>query len=722
MTIGLTPEHEALRDAVRGWTGRHVTREVLRQAADASADSLPACWEKLAAQGLLGVHLPAEYGDGYGLLELAVVLEELARALTPGPILPTVLASALVARGGSSSARDRLLPGLADGSIVGAVALEPGLVAEPSEQGFRVRGSVTPVAGGCLADVVVASAHDADGGEVWFVLDTADAVVTPVAGVDLTRRLARLELNGVQTQDLLTDLTGDEVRALAGTLAAAEAAGVAGWCVETAAEYAKTRVQFGRPIGQFQAVKHRCAEMLLAVEQARAAVWDAARALVSKDAGTESLFAAGVAAMLGPDAAVRCAQDCIQVLGGIGFTWEHDAHLYLRRALALRALTGGSAGWARRVGDAALAGERRPVELELPPDADALRDATRTVAAELAALDPAALRARMAADGWLVPHLPAPWGRDAGPLEQLVAQQEFAAAGVRTPDLVIGAWVVPTLVGHGSDTQRDRFLPPTLRGELTWCQLFSEPGAGSDLAALSTRAERVDGGWRLTGQKIWTSVAQHADWGICLARTDPDAAKHRGISYFLVDMRTPGIDVRPLRELTGQAMFNEVFLDGVLVPDDCLVGEPGDGWRLARTTLANERVALSSGWAMGAGVADLIALIGAGADVAVRQELGELVCAEQAFALLGLRATLRRLSGLEPGPTSSTRKLLGIRHAQRVAEYGWSLLGVDGALAEGPTATWPELMLSTRAMSIAGGTTEVQLNILAERLLGLPRD
>jgi len=702
MTIGLTGEHEALRDAVRGWAARHVTREVIRQAADAEVEQLPSCWEKLAGQGLLGPHLPADVGGGgHGLVELAVVLEELGRALVPGPVLPTVLASALIARGRGP---EELLPALADGTSTGAVGLSHGLVAEAVSGGLRVSGMTSPVPGGCVADVLVLCAQSPDG-EVWFVASAADVEITPLPSLDLTRRSARVTV----TDLLVPPLAVQDVRELAAALASAEACGVAAWCLETASEYAKVRVQFGRPIGQFQAVKHRCAEMLLALEQAPAAAWDAAR--------DGSQLASAVAAVLGPDAAVRCAKDCIQILGGTGFTWEHDAHLYLRRALTLRAVAGGSDDWARRAAALTYGGARRDVAVELPAEAEQYRADARRTATELAALDLKARRARMADGGWIVPHLPAPWGRDAGPLEQLVLQQEFAAAGVRTPDLVIGAWVVPTLVRYGTDEQRARFLPPTLHGELIWCQLFSEPGAGSDLAALSTRAERGDGGWHLTGQKIWTSVAQHADWGICLARTDPDVAKHRGITYFLVDMRAPGIDVRPLRELTGRAMFNEVFLDDVFVPDSCVVGEPGDGWRLARTTLANERVALSSGWAMGAGVGDLVGLI-TDPDAA----FGHLVCAEQAFALLGLRATLRRLSGLEPGPTSSARKLLGIRHAQQVAEYGWSLLGADGAVVEGRTALWPGLMLGTRAMSIAGGTTEVQLNILAERILGLPRD
>jgi len=709
---------------VRGWAGRHVTREVVRHAAEADAEQLPSCWEKFAGQGLLGLHLPEPHGAGYGLLELAVVLEELGRALLPGPFLPTVLASAVLSRGGVSE----LVGGLADGSRAGAVGLSPGLVAVPADGGLRVSGATAPVTGGLVADMLVLNAAGPDG-EVWFAVEASDVERAAPPSLDLTRRAARISTAGLLVPASRV-LTGVNVRDVAAALTAAEAAGVAAWCLETATAHATLRVQFGRPIGQFQAVKHRCAEMLLAVEQARAAAWDAARALdggsaSAADPGWAGGMAAGVAAVLGPDAAVRCAEDCIQLLGGTGFTWEHDAHLYLRRALALRGVAGGSGAWSDRVAELALRGVRREVDVELPAEAEPLHDELEVVAAELASLDPATRRVRMADEGWIVPHLPRPWGRGAGPLEQLVIQQEFRTAGVRTPDLVIGAWVVPTLVGYGSDAQRQRFLPPTLRGELTWCQLFSEPGAGSDLAALSTRAERVDGGWRLTGQKIWTSIAHEADWGICLARTGPAEPKHRGISYFLVDMRTPGLDVRPLRELTGRAMFNEVSLDGVLVPDDCLVGEPGDGWRLARTTLANERVALSSGWAMSPGVGDLVRLLrrrGLDADPVVRRELGGLVCAEQTFALLGLRTTLRALSGLEPGPTSSTRKLLGIRHAQRVAEYGWSLLGADGALLEGEDAFWPGLVLGTRAMSIAGGTTEVQLNILAERLLGLPRD
>ena len=441
------------------------------------------------------------------------------------------------------------------------------------------------------------------------------------------------------------------------------------------------------------------------------------------------------------DAAVSCTHECIQVLGGIGYTWEHPAHLYYRRALSLQALLGPAADWARRVAELALDGVRRPVRVDLPADAEPLRTGIRAELAAIAALEPPARTAGLAAGGWVVPHLPAPWGRAAGPLEQLVIAEEMKQAGLRVPSLLIGAWVVPALVGYGTPAQQERFLPATLRGEITWCQLFSEPGAGSDLAGLTTRAERVaegeaGAGWRLTGQKIWTSLAMEADWAICVARTDPSTRRHAGITYFLVDMKSPGVTVRPLREMTGDALFNEVFLDEVMVPDDLVVGEVGDGWRVARTTLANERVSLSRTWTFGCGTPELLDVLRELDEPARQAQLGpagRLVAEGHALDVLGMRVTLKQLSGTEPGATGSVRKLLGMRHAQQVAELCWSMQGPAGALGlpalAAPAAApgrggphWARQVLLTRALTIGGGTTDIQLNIIGERMLGLPRD
>ena len=753
MAIGLTEEHEALHAAVRGWAERHVTPDVVRAALGAKAETgLPSFWQALAQQGVLGLHIPDEHGgQGAGLGELIVALEELGARAAPGPVLPTVLASAAILASKAIKAHGELLPGLADGSTTGALfaghatgvsggpAPTASLSGRRGADGLVISGAAEPVLGATVAKVIVLPVAT-DAGEEWVAVDAAELTVTELASMDPARRVARVEANDVTVPPdrILDGLTGADVLDLAAVLFGAEAAGIASWCVTTAAQYAKVREQFGRPIGQFQAIKHMCARMLVALEQARAVVWDAARALdeaagsgTRADAGEDASaggarLAAAVAAVIAVDAAVTCAQDCIQVHGGIGYTWEHDAHIYYRRALTLRALAGSSGGWADRVAALALGGAKRELEVDLPAGAQPLREQIAAEIAEIAALPRDGQVARLAADGLVMPHLPKPWGRDAGPVEQILIQQEMRAAAVRPPALVIGAWVVPSLASYGTPEQQQRFLPATLRGEIMWCQLFSEPGSGSDLASLQMRAERADGGWKLTGQKIWTSLARQAQWAICLARTDT-ASKHEGITYFLVDMTTPGIEVRPLTEMTGEELFNEVFFDDVFVPDDMVVGEINEGWKVARNTLGNERVSLSSSATAGLSVKEL--LDGArlsDPDPAARAHIGRLVSEGQSLALLGLRVTLSQLSGTEPGAASSVRKLLAMEHAQHIAEASWALLGargaVAGALTAGPEGYWGRMILATRAMTIYGGTSQVQLNIIGERMLGLPRD
>ena len=748
MSLALNGEHVELAQAVRGWAARNCPRATVRAAADSpdATTADPARYAavlapSLGAQGLLGLHLPEDCGgQGYGLPELAIAVEELGRALVPGGFLPTVLASALLAAAAVDGG-GKLLAGLADGSLSAAVSLAPGLTASrDTEGGLTVDGVSSPVAGAALADVLILPVQG-PGGEAWAAVDAADLEITPASSLDLSRPAAQVRAAGLRVPAgrVLAGLARAEVTGLAAALCAAEAAGLADWAVATAAEHARTRYQFGRPIGQFQAVKHRCARMLALAEEAAAAAWGAARAFAPGDAGAEDAraerdFAAAAAAVVALDAAVECTHECIQVLGGMGYTWEHDAHLYYRRALSLRALLGSPDGWARRAARLALDGARRAVAVDLPAGAEPLRAEIRAALAGVAQQPAADRAAALAAGGWVMPHLPQPWGRGASPLEQLVIAEELKRAGLRPPALLIGAWVVPALAGHGSAAQQERFLPPTLRGEITWCQLFSEPGAGSDLAGLTTRAERVaadgkaGGGWRLTGQKIWTSLAKEADWAICVARTDPASRRHAGISYFLVDMHSPGVTVRPLREMTGDALFNEVFLDGVLVPDDLVVGEVGHGWRVARSTLANERVSLSASWTFGCGTDELLEAL-RGLDEETRRdrlgEAGRLVSEGHAIDLLGLRVTLKRLSGTEPGATGSVRKLVGMRHAQEVAELCWSMQGAEGALTgnrPGGGPDWSRSVLLTRALTIGGGTTDIQLNIIGERILGLPRD
>ena len=755
MALGLTPEHLELAAAVRGWAERHCPVDVPRAASgqpDGGGQQYrDTLGPSLAAQGVLGLHLPEKHGgQGYGLPELAVATEELGRALLPGAFLPTVwasavLASTVLASTGLAAAEGdgagHLLAGLADGSLTGAVALAGGLTGEPDgDGGLVVRGTAGPVLGGSLASVIVApvavAGQEEGGEEDWVVLDAASLDVTSLASLDLTRPVATVSADGVTVPAglVLAGVSRAVVTGLAAILAGAEACGLADWATWAAARYAAERHQFGRPIGQFQAVKHRCAWMATEAEQAAAAVWDAARTGPGAD-GSPGELAATVAGLVAVDAAVRCADGLIQVLGGIGYTWEHEAHLYYRRAMSLRALLGPSDQAAARVAELAMARVRQTVTLEITDDDETARAEVRAELARVSAASGTEQTRLLAEGGWVLPHLPRPWGRGARPLEQLIIDEELRAAKVAMPVLAIGAWAAPVLIRHGTKAQQDRFLPPTLRGDFLWCQLFSEPGAGSDLAGLTTRAERADGGWRLTGQKIWTSLARQAAWAICIARTGPAGSRHDGITYFLVDMASPGIEVRPLKEITGDSFFNEVFLDGVFVPDDCVVGEINGGWPIARTTLANERVSLARTWTFGSGVRELLvtARAAAGFGPVPLARIGTLAAQAQAIEALGARVTLKQLSGTEPGATGSVRKLLGMRHAQQVAELCWSMSGTSGALGghggAGPVrdgapdgAYWARQVLQTRALTIGGGTTDIQLNIIGERILKLPRD
>jgi alkylation response protein AidB-like acyl-CoA dehydrogenase len=370
------------------------------------------------------------------------------------------------------------------------------------------------------------------------------------------------------------------------------------------------------------------------------------------------------------------------------------------------------------------------VDFELPPDDDPRRLALR---AWLAA-HPSPSGRELAGAGWVAPHWPEPWGLGADPVHQLVIDDELRRAGVRRPLNPIGiGWAGPTLLYAGTDEQQRRYLPGLLSGEELWCQLFSEPGAGSDLASLTTRAVRDGDEWVVTGQKIWTSLAQYARYGILIARTDPAAPKHRGISYFVCPMDTPGITVRPITEMTGAQTFNEVFLDDVRLPADSLVGEAGQGWTLAKVTLGNERVSLSSGgamWGQGPTGADLVDLVrdrGGVTDPALRQRVAALHIESELLRLVRLRTVSAAIRGQAPGPEASVRKVLADEHGQHVFGLAKDLTGAGGMLADqGPLGAPPDLwhhgFLFAPALTVGGGTGEVQRNIIGERVLGLPHE
>ncbi|MGW5313028.1 acyl-CoA dehydrogenase [Nocardia thailandica] len=723
--LGVGEDHRALADAVGGFVERTVTAEIVRAAVESGATDKPVpYWDALVEQDLLGLHIGEDRGgQGAGLLTLAVALEALGRGLHSGAFVPTALASAVLATAGGPAA-DAQVPGLVDGSRTGAVALRGALTGVERDGILIVDGHADGVLGADAAEVIVAPV-EVGATQRWVQFEASELTVTAQDGIDLLRGSGRIDAAAVEVPAarVLDGLHAERVRSLAAVVFGAEAVGVLSWCVSTAAEYARTRVQFGRPIGQFQGVKHKCAHMGIALEKARAVLWDAAFALDRGDDNAD--YAAAIAALVVPDAAVQVAQDCIQVHGGIGFTWEHDAHLYYRRALALRGALGVRDERAERVAAYALAGATLSTELDLPAEAEEIRAAVRAELAGIAELDEDDQLIALGDGGWNLPHLPAPYGRSAGPLEQVVIAQEIKASGIDMPQLLMGTWAVGALVGHGDERQKRELVVPTLRGEVVWCQLFSEPGAGSDLASLTTRARKVEGGWRISGQKIWTTVAQFADWAMLIARTSPDKPKHEGITYFVLDMSSPGITVRPLREMTGSALFNEVFLDDVFIPDSDVVGAVDDGWHVARTTLAGERVALSQKMEAYATDVDLLRFArGRELSAVARYHLAGLVADARAVEVLGARMVLRQLSGMDVSIMSSVAKLLGMGLGQAISEYIVAELGTAGVVSvPGERSDHAmEQLIAGRATTIYGGTTEVQLNVIGERMLGLPRD
>ncbi|MDT7763777.1 MAG: 3-oxochol-4-en-24-oyl-CoA dehydrogenase [Mycobacterium sp.] len=698
-----TSEQFAARELVRSWAAGSGAVSAARDVEHGKADAWRAPYDGLAQLGTFGVALPEEHGGAGGTVEdLCAMIDEAGAAMLPGPVPTTALATLLI--GGSHR---ELLESLASGARTAGVAL----AADLRHADGRVSGTADYVLGADRAGVLLLLANDD-----WLLVDAcADGVtVEPLTATDFSRPLARVTLDSAPA-DVLA-VPAQRGVDLAATVLAAEAAGVARWTLQTATEYAKVREQFGKPIGSFQAIKHMCAEMLLRSKQAGVAASDAARAAGASD-DQQLTVAAAVAAATGIWAAKANAKDCIQVLGGIGITWEHDAHLYLRRAYGISRFLDGSHRWLRRVASLTQAGVRRELQISLDSVAH-LRAEISSAVAEVAALPVEKRRIALAEAGLLAPHWPRPWGRQASPAEQLLIDQEMAAADVTRPDLVIGWWAVPTILEHGSPEQIDRFVLATLRGEVFWCQLFSEPGAGSDLASLRTKAVRTEGGWRLTGQKVWTSRANWAQWGVCLARTDADAPKHKGITYFLVDMKSPGIDIRPLREITGDDLFNEVFFDDVFVPDEMVVGEVNDGWRLARTTLANERVAMAHGTALGNPMEELLRQVTTiELDPADQDRLGELIRSAQVGSLLDQRIAQLAVGGQDPGAESSARKLIGVRYRQALSEFRMELSGGAGVVENNTVHDF----LNTRCLTIAGGTEQILLTLAGERLLGLPR-
>lgn len=740
MPIGLTPEQGQLEEAVGRFAARHAAVDQTRGSFDEIAEgTLPKWWDDFVAQGFHAVHLPESIGgQGGSLVDAACVIEAAATALLPGPLLPTVVAGAITLSADSAPAANTLLSDLAAGVAATVVLPEFGdLRANVVDGAWRVRGSSGDVLGLCSAGAILVAARRADGETLWCVVDPAAAEVSVQArgGTDLTVDVGILHLDDLDVPDtlVLNGIDDDAAWDIAVALSACASAGTLQWAVDAVTEHLRTREQFGKPIGTFQALQHEAAMLLVNSELASAAAWDAVRA--ADEAPEQRQLAAAGAAIMAVAPAPELLLDALTMFGAIGFTWEHDVHLHWRRVTSLAASMGPITGWSRRLGELSRT-HVRDMSVKLGDGEAEFRARIADVldrALELRNDKPSPLgdydhlatgpqRTLIADSGLMAPHWQPPWGVGATPLQQLIIDDEFA----KRPDLVrpslnIAEWILPSLISSGSEELQQQLIPPTQRGELLWCQLFSEPGAGSDLAALSTRAVKVDGGWRINGHKIWTSSAQYADYGALLARTDPDAPKHKGIGYFIIDMRAEGVEIQPIKTADRDPHFNEVFLADVFVPDQMLLGGPTDGWSLAIATMAQERVAIGAYVHIDRAGA-LRHLAGeAGPDQGtVLSALGELDAYSNAIKALGVRETIRLLDGQSAGPASSIAKVATSIMLRRTFKATLELAGPVAVVEQSePAIVAPYLRLP--AELIGGGTRQIQLNIIAQMIMGLPR-
>ena len=788
MRFAFTDEQEQLRLAVRRFLVDQSPTTAVRRLMATDTGYDPAVWQRLCNDlAWACVHVPQSYGgQGFTVEELAIIVEEMGRALLCAPYFSsTVLAATAILYAGAEADKAELLPPIAAGTRLAALAVtEPNgrwgaSDIETTVTRRRLSGAKSFVVDGHIAEVLIVAARrpgsrGADGLSLYAVEADADGLSRRLlTTVDATRKLARIDFDHVEAR-----LLGDEGAAwpalartldLANVALANEMVGGAAALLESAVDYANMRVQFGRAIGSFQAIKHRCADLLLTVELAKSAAYQAANAAAEDDADLPAL--ASLAKAAASDAYMRAARDCIQIHGGIGFTWDNDTHLWYKRAKSSEAFLGDVAfhrerlmrHWRVPTPSAPQANTPRPVAADDDADTAAIRGELRDWLAlnwnpNASLVD---WRGKLADSGWGMPTWPKQWfGRDLPQALAPAVEAEFArinAVGVAKTGIRLLA--AATLLEHGDDAQKARHLRRILTGEDTWCQLFSEPGSGSDLAGATTRADFDGSNWIVNGQKVWTTSAHHADYGLLLTRTDWDSPKHQGLSYFIVDMRQPGVEARPLKQMNGHASFNQVFFTDAVIPPENQVGKTGEGWQVAITTLAHERRGADGlrgqarerdlpgriyeeerqeiatvmepykWYPQRAGRVDLVVdranATGRMDDSVVRQEIAKLLTMARSAEWTARRARTAQEQGRPQGPEGSLGKLASSDVARQanhvhtmIAGADAMLSGEDGAL-DGLIA---EILVSVPATSIAGGTDEIQRNIIAERVLGMPRE
>lgn len=762
MNLSLSDDQLLIRDAAENFLADVSDSAAVRRHM-ASAHGFDAeLWQRLAGElGWCAIPVPEALGGlGLGAVELALLAEQIGRRLFCTPYFATVLlGTTLIVEAGSAAACERLLPTVAEGGVRFGVALPDGdwsqaaatLTAASAGAAWRLRGEAPAVVDGASADTLLLFARTASGYGLFAVpRDAAGVTATPLATWDQTRRFATVALADVAAERIDDPQRGDGLKralALARLFVAAESLGAAQQCLDLTVAYVAQRKQFGRVVGGFQAVKHRCAEMMVKIEALRSAVAGAAAA-----AGAEADTLAGecaAARQLSADTLFWCAQEAVQLHGGVGFTWEYDPQLYFKRAQAASHWLGTADALREQIAATQLGKTGQTAA-----DADAGDARFRAevagwmrehLAGRYASLrhrggpgdeeaDPALRKEwehELAAGGWTC----VGWPREAGGRGLTIAQQvifheEYARAGGPGRMGHIGEGLIgPTLIQFGSQAQQRRFLPKIVAGEEFWAQGYSEPNAGSDLANVQTRAERqADGSWRVSGQKIWTSLAHESDWIFVLARCEPGSKGSKGLVFLLLPLVQPGIEIRPIRQMGGGAEFNEVFFDGAVAAAEHVVGQPGEGWKVAMGLLEAERGVSTLGQQMH--FAHELALVvqaaqrnGRLADAQIRQRL-----AQAWSGLRVMRYNAMRMLG--------DGAALGLKREALIYKYYWSnwhrelgklaadVLGAQADVISDDPAIRPlqQLFFFSRADTLYAGTNEIQLNLIAERGLNLPRE
>lgn len=735
-----------------------------------------ALWVRIGQEmGWCGTHIPESYGGlGLGWIELALILEETGRRLPCVPFYSTVaLASTALLECAGDAGKALWLPQIAAGECSATLAFgdkgidwdETGVTARAQREGdgWRLEGTYRHVPEGAHVDLLLLPARLDDGELALFAVpgDAAGVSRRNHAVIDGTRRVAEVRLDDARVPAAALLAEGHALRermartaALAAIALATEQLGGAQQCLDLVLAYASERVQFGRTIDRYQAVKHRCAEMMVRIEATRSALAGAVRLIaLQPDTPTLQREAASVKAFAS-DTYRYCSGEAIQLHGGVGFTWEYDPHLYFKRAQASSQWLGSASVLRERVAGAlfeAPSGEEPSAQPPSGSDEEAFRTEVRRWMAEHLCGKFEVLRHRGGAgDEEAYPELRKEWelelarggwtcvgwpkevgGRGLSIAQQIVFHEEYARAGgpghlSHLSETLLG----PTLIAYGTPEQKQRFLPGIVAGTDYWCQGYSEPGAGSDLANVQTRARQdpETGDWIVDGQKVWTSLAHECQYIFVVARCEPGSKLHKGLIFLLMDLRQPGVDVRPIRQITGTCEFNEVFFDGARCPAANVVGAPGEGWKIAMALLGFER---GLSWiGMQQHFEHQLHLVikaarqtGADRDPALRERIGR--------AWMGLKVmhyiTLRTLAGGSDGSLSREGYIVKYYWSnwhRDLGELAMDVLGVEGDIQvdDFSRTRLQQVWLFSRSDTIVAGTNEIQLNIIAERALGMPKE